>query len=174
MRSSVLRIPIPSHSSTEKEIIPMVWWSEEGDWEVKIPKLIYRVETAVPSLPDSFFLLNLFFPYPDERRSNSQLSSRPHPLLLKSIFDFSQFQGIKHTQWGKGGIGSGGDDEKPITQKTSSGSSKMANVKAAASTGFGKAKTAAVVGAEKVKTGTSVGINWVKTKYQKRSSNSSK
>ncbi|XP_042520382.1 uncharacterized protein LOC122093900 [Macadamia integrifolia] len=78
-------------------------------------------------------------------------------------------------QWGAGGFGAAEDDVKPNTQKgsgksSSSSNKKMANVKAAASTGLGKAKAAAVVGAEKVKSGTSVGINWVKAKYQKSSS----
>ncbi|KAB1199761.1 hypothetical protein CJ030_MR8G005355 [Morella rubra] len=63
----------------------------------------------------------------------------------------------------------GNDHDEMLTAKVGHGSgSKMVEVKAAASAGFGKAKAAATVGAHKVKSGTSIGIKWVKNQYQKR------
>ena len=70
-------------------------------------------------------------------------------------------------QWGTGG---GVDHYDGGGKHKSSEGKKMANVKAAASTGLGKAKVAATVGAQKVKSGASVGISWVKNQYQKRTS----
>ncbi|PKA48655.1 hypothetical protein AXF42_Ash018472 [Apostasia shenzhenica] len=74
-------------------------------------------------------------------------------------------------QWGSGGV-MGDDDnyDKHDSKESGSKGKKMANVKAAASSGLDKAKTAATVGAHKVKSGTSMGISWIKNKYQKRSS----
>ncbi|KAJ6973271.1 hypothetical protein NC653_033565 [Populus alba x Populus x berolinensis] len=71
-------------------------------------------------------------------------------------------------QWGSGSF-SKEDDEKfmaKIGHNNGNASKKMAEVKAAASTGLDKAKTAA----QKVKSGTSVGIKWVKNQYQKKTS----
>lgn len=66
-------------------------------------------------------------------------------------------------QWGEGGIGAMGDDNKsekdPEKEKI-----------VASSKGLGKAKEVAVAGAQKVKNGTSTSLKWVKTKFQKKPS----
>lgn len=80
--------------------------------------------------------------------------------------------GSKAPSWGDqrgSGSFSKEDDEKfmaKIGHNNGNASKKMAEVKAAASTGLDKAKTAA----QKVKSGTSVGIKWVKNQYQKKTS----
>ncbi|KAJ4730043.1 CDP-diacylglycerol-glycerol-3-phosphate 3-phosphatidyltransferase [Melia azedarach] len=79
-------------------------------------------------------------------------------------------------QWGtdSGSRSFGGEEDgdmlvtKKASSSRSSGGKKMADVKAAVSTGYNKAKAAAAVGAQKVKVGTLVGIKCVKKYYQKR------
>lgn len=71
-------------------------------------------------------------------------------------------------QWGSGGM----DDYYDRQDDKDSGKGKgkkMANVKAAASSGLDKAKSAASAGAQKVKSGTSTSISWIKNKCQKKS-----
>lgn len=70
-------------------------------------------------------------------------------------------------QWGTGGLDDYYDKEDGKDGSKSKGK-KMANVKAAASSGLDKAKSAATVGAQKVKSGTSMGISWIKNKCQKK------
>ncbi|KAI0527363.1 hypothetical protein KFK09_002963 [Dendrobium nobile] len=72
-------------------------------------------------------------------------------------------------QWGSGGMDDYYDKQEGNDSKSNKGK-KMANVKAAASSGLDKAKSAASVGAQKVKSGTSMSISWIKNKCQKKSS----
>ncbi|KAL0926720.1 hypothetical protein M5K25_002964 [Dendrobium thyrsiflorum] len=72
-------------------------------------------------------------------------------------------------QWGAGGMDDYYDKQEGNDSKSNKGK-KMANVKAAASSGLDKAKSAASVGAQKVKSGTSMSISWIKNKCQKKSS----